>query len=85
MGERHLRHLVVVGEVDVPAVGTVVEWQGRLRAAAMTSPAMRAWYLPMWVSSARPQTSPMAYSQCPGTPSWTVRWSSTVIGTPDVG
>ena len=42
----------------------------------MTSPAMRAWYLPMWVSSARPLQSPTAYSQPPSTP--TARsWSST--------
>ena len=24
---------------------------------------IRAWYLPMWVSSERPLTSPIAYSQ----------------------
>ena len=29
----------------------------------MFSAATRAWYLPMWVSSARPLTSPIAYSQ----------------------
>ena len=38
--------------------------------AAMTAPQIRAWYLPMWVSSARPVMSPTAYSHSPGTP-WT--------------
>ena len=42
----------------------------------MTSPASRAWYLPMCVSRARPLQSPTAYSHPPATP--TARsWSST--------
>ena len=42
----------------------------------MWSPACRAWYLPWCVNSARPFTSPTAYSQPPSTPS-TCRWSFT--------
>ena len=42
----------------------------------MLSAAIRAWYLPAWVSSARPLTSPMAYSQ-----SWPGRGSRSSTST----
>ena len=56
LGEDDGRHHVVVGEVAVARA--LVERPSAL--AAMTPPAMRAWYLPMWVSRARPQMSPTA-------------------------
>ena len=45
----------------------------------MWSAATRAWYLPMWVNSARPLMSPIAYSH--GTPG-TRMWASTSIVLP---
>ena len=42
---------------------------------------MRAWYLPMWVSRARPLQSPTAYSQPPSTPV-ARSWSSTSTNLP---
>ena len=71
-GEDDLRHQVVVGEV---AVARAVRGRPSAR-AAMTAPQTRPWYLPMWVSSARPLMSPTAYSQSP--PPVTVMWSSVV-------
>src|SRR5664280_2377201 len=44
----------------------------------MTSAAIRAWYLPMCVNSARPLQSPTAYSQSPSTP---VTCSRSSVGT----
>ena len=51
-----------VGEDHARAHRPVRRWRGR-RGRGSTSAATRAWYLPAWVSRARPLTSPMAYSQ----------------------
>src|ERR1019366_2773585 len=56
------------GSVNVTRVTKSRLARSRASLPAITSPAIRAWYLPMCVSSASPLQSPTAYNQPPATP-----------------
>ena len=60
VGEHHLGDGGVVGGRGVRAPGVGLQQRDPAARAAMAAPAMRAWYLPWWVSRARWLTSPTA-------------------------
>ena len=68
--------LPICGSVNTTAGAPRLSAQAEASIPRMWSPACRAWYLPWCVNSARPFTSPTAYSHPPPMPS-TCRWSFT--------